>query len=153
MARVSLVQWDDGQPRNFYNVNTAVGKGAPNRRDDVLLVQYFLREIFKGVSAFKGDPFPGGALAVDGRSGPQTVAAIRHFQKVAQKRKIATAQDGRVDPPVGERFYGSISQTQYTIVTMNAAFKKARPQNWPRVSKASDCPGELRPRLREPKFV
>jgi peptidoglycan hydrolase-like protein with peptidoglycan-binding domain len=155
MARVSLTQFNDagGAPRNFYNVDTAVGQGCPNRRDDVLLVQYFLRESFKGVSDFKKDPFPGGVLAVDGRAGPQTFAAIRHFQKVSKAKGFSSAQDGRVDPPVGEKFHGSISQTQYTILTMNVAFKKARPQDWPRVSKASDCPGELRPRLIEPTFI
>ncbi len=152
MARVSLVQFDDGQARNFYNVHAAVGPGAPNGRNDVLLVQYFLREIFKGVPEFQSDPFPGGELTVDGIPSPKTFAAIRHFQKVSREKFGQGAQDGRVDPPVGEKVIGSISHAQYTILFMNIAFKKARPQDWPRVSQASDCPGELRPRLREPKF-
>jgi hypothetical protein len=45
MARIYLVQ---NQPADywtkvFYTVDQAVGPGCPNRRDDVLLVQYFLR--------------------------------------------------------------------------------------------------------------
>ena len=153
MARVSLIQFNLGPSGIFYNVDTSVGPGRPNRRDDVLLVQYFMRESFKGVPSFKKDPFPGGVLAVHGRAGPQTFAAIRHFQKMAKKTGLTSAQDGRVDPPVGEKLRGSISQTQYTITSMNLGFKKARSRDWPNVSKASDCPGELRPRLLEPAFI
>ena len=112
-----------------------------------------MRESFKGVPSFKRDPFPGGVPAVDGRAGPQTFAAIRHFQKVAKTAGLTSVQDGRVDPPVGDNPRGSISQTQYTIISMNLGFKKARPQEWPRVSKAPDCPGELRPRLFEPTCI
>ena len=153
MAKISIIKWPGGHPRIIYSVETAVGKSAINNRNDVLLVQYFLREIFKGLPAFKTDPFPGGELIVDGKCGPQTIAAILHFQKVAQKKEFATSQDGRVDPPVGEKHFGSISQTQYTIITMNVAFKKARPQDWPRVSKTGDCPMELRQPLSEPQFI
>jgi len=49
MARVSMITVSVGS-RLFYNVDAAVGAGCPNRRDDVLLVQYFLREFFKGGS-------------------------------------------------------------------------------------------------------
>ena len=112
-----------------------------------------MRESFKGVPSFKRAPFAGGVLAVDGRAGPQIFAAIRHFQKVAKTEGLTSVQDGRVDPPVGDNPRGSISQTQYTIISMNLGFKKALPQEWPRVSKAPDCPGELRPRLLEPTFI
>ena len=39
MARVDLLH---GRQLHhlFYNVDAAVGKGAPNRKDDVMLVQY-----------------------------------------------------------------------------------------------------------------
>ncbi len=153
MARISLVQLSTFGPRNFYNVNKAVGAGCPNQRTDVLLTQYFLQQIFKHVPDFQTDPYPGGVVVIDGIAGPQTFSAILHFQKVAKKRGWITSQDGRVDPPVGEQSFGSISHTQYTILSMNSAFKKGRPQDWPRVSRASDCPGELRQPLREPKFM
>src|SRR5262249_563233 len=139
MAKIGLVQTNDG-PRNFYSVEAAVGPGAQNGKTDVLLVQYFLREIFRGVPEFKTDPFPAGELAVDGLAGRQTFAAIQHFQKVTRKKFGSGAQDGRVDPPVGEKFFGSISQAQYTILNMNIAFKRARPQDFPGVSAARDCP-------------
>jgi hypothetical protein len=80
-------------------------------------------------------------------------AAILHFQKVTKKRGSNIATDGRVDPPVGEQLRGSISNTQYTMIFLNQAYKKARPVDWPRVSQATDCPTELRPLLREPEYI
>jgi hypothetical protein len=153
MARVSLVQTATQGPKNFYNVDAAVGRGAANRRDDVLLVQYMLRENFKLLNTFKRDPFPGGPVEVDGSAGPQTLAAILHFQKTLKKGGSSIATDGRVDPPVNEGTVGSISNTQYTILFLNLGFKDARPQDFPRLSQATDCPVEIRQRLREPTFV
>ena len=92
-------------------------------------------------------------MEVDGKAGPQTFAAIQHFQRTLKKDGSTIATDGRVDPPVGEQVVGSISSTQYTILFINLGFKKARPQDWPRVAQAADCPAELRQPLREPSFV
>src|SRR5262245_22639083 len=153
MARVSLVQTATQGPKNFYNVDAAVGPGAPNRRDDVLLVQYMLRENFKILNTFGRDPFPGGSVAVDGAAGPQTFAAILHYQNTLKKGGSSIATDGRVDPPVGDKTVGSTSNTQYTILFLNLGFKTARPQDWPRLSQAVDCPAEIRPQLREPTFA
>ena len=151
MARVSLVQTSKG-PVNFYNVDGSVGPGSINRRDDVLLVQYFLRENFK-TSRFISNPFLGGILQVDGKPGQQTFSAILHYQTVLKKDGFSIATDGRIDPPVNEQIRGSILNTQYTIVTLNLGFETARPQDWPKVSQAGDCPGELRPLLKEPTFI
>jgi hypothetical protein len=153
MAKIGLVYLSDG-PYLFYNVESAVGPGAVNRRSDVLLVQYFLREIFKLHSDFIASRFPDGQLRVDGAAGTQTFAAIRHFQMVVARRLgMLVAQDGRVDPPVGQKAAGSLSQTIYTILRMNAGFKAVRPQDWSKVSRASDCPGELRPSIIEPRWA
>ena len=152
MAKISLIQTAQG-PFNIYSVTNGVGPGRPNGRLDVLLTQYFLREIFKNNPDFKTRPFPGGVLAVDGVAGPQTFSAIRHFQDTVKTMGFPISQDGRVDPPVGEQFRGSISHTQYTIIYVNFGYREGRPQDWPRVSQAGDCPGELRQSLREPKFI
>lgn len=150
MARVSLLQFAERKAL-IYNINSAVGPGAANRRDDVLLVQYLLQEAFKGPS-FQKEP---GSVSVDGRPGPQTFAAILHFQKVTKKlgKGQSITTDGRVDPPVGEQTLGSISKTKYTIIFMNQAYKSARPLDYPRVSRAGDCPSELRNLITEPEFV
>lgn len=151
MAKVSTVRFIEGRFL-MYAVDAAVGPGRPNKRADVLLVQYFLREIFKGFPAFRREPFPG-VVAVDGIASTQTFAAILHFQKVAKKEGKNIATDGIVDAQVGEQGYGTISGTQYTIIFMNETFKKARPTDWTRVSLAGDCPGELRDPLKEPVFL
>ncbi|MEI7685373.1 MAG: hypothetical protein WCL32_10120 [Planctomycetota bacterium] len=150
MAKVKILQFADGRFL-VYCIDGAVGPGAGNRRDDVLLVQYFLREAFKS-GFFKNDPFSGD-LAVDGAAGPRTFAAILHFQKVSKKLGVAISTDGRVDAPIGEQAAGSISNTPYTIVRLNQAFNKTRPLDRGSVSVASDCPGELRALLKEPKFI
>ncbi|HEY2416188.1 MAG TPA: hypothetical protein VGI40_28365 [Pirellulaceae bacterium] len=151
MARVSLVQTTQG-PRNFYNVDGTVGPGGLNRRDDVLLVQYFLNAAFDS-SVFSDSQPPDGDLDIDGRPGPKTFSAILHFQTVMRKKGHAIATDGRVDPPTGEEIRGSISNTQYTIIYLNLAYAFDRPDDWPAVSEASDCPAELKTLLKEPKFA
>jgi hypothetical protein len=151
MAKISLVQTKRG-PRNYYDVNAAVGPGALNRRDDVLLVQYFLHENFKS-PIFLRSPFPGGELTIDGKAGQQTFSAISHYQNVLKKDGRSIAADGRVDPPLNEQIRGSILNTQYTILFLNLGFERVRPQDWPRVSQAGDCPSELRELLREPTFI
>jgi hypothetical protein len=151
MAKISLLQTSAGA-RLFYGVEAAVGPGAPNQRTDVFLVQYFLRESFKGTDKFKQDPFPE-VLAVDGLAGRQTFAAILHFQRVMKKKGSTITTEGRVDAVVGEHVRGSISGTQYTIIFLNFGYASARPSDWPRVSRAGDCPAELRPLLAEPEFL
>ncbi len=62
------------------NLDMAVGKEPlsgliqPNRRDDVMLVQYFLRGIYSNPTAFQPPLIPpnGKLIKVDGFHGPQT---------------------------------------------------------------------------------
>jgi len=85
----------------LYTVSKSVGyKGrrggiCPNQHDDVLLVQYLLREKFKD----RGDPPLGPTLQVDGVFGPQTHYAILFFQwwlaEHGARREIIT---GTIEP-------------------------------------------------------
>src|SRR5258708_10661984 len=86
----------------FYNVDVAVGRGAPNSSpSDVLLVQYFLSLIGKNVP-------PNSKLSslakvpVTGSINPETISAIEVLQ-VAD----GAAPDGRVSVANGYRFGGS----------------------------------------------
>ena len=82
MAHVLLTK--DPQATHVYNVDAAVGPGCPNRTDDVLLVQYFLKACFDNPQAFTppfGPPPPGPPLTVDGMAGQITFRWIDHFQK------------------------------------------------------------------------
>lgn len=70
-------------------MNGSVGASGKNLSDDVRLVQSLLNNI----SPAKGGAAP--KLAVDGRCGPLTIAAIRKFQQV----NLQGFADGRVDAP------------------------------------------------------
>jgi hypothetical protein len=71
MARVILVCPPKPQLPYVFVVDRAVGEGCPNYREDVLLVQFFLRTL---ISA------GGRPLAVNGIFGHETTAYIKHFQ-------------------------------------------------------------------------
>jgi hypothetical protein len=67
-------------------IEGSVGQGGDNREEDVRVVQEMLN---------RQDLSPLRKLAVDGRAGPATTEAIRHFQT----RVLSMASpDGRVDP-------------------------------------------------------
>ena len=91
----------------LYNVDMAVGPGAPNRYDDVMLVQYFMNRILPKLP-WAG--FDNAQLVLDGKFGRQTANWILSFQQ--QLRKYYhwvnnVVVDGRVDkhPPGGRRLY------------------------------------------------
>ena len=85
----------------MYTVSKSVGyKGrrggmCPNQLDDVLLVQYLLREKFKD----RGDAPLGPPLQVDGVFGPKTHYAILYFQwlltQAGARKEIVT---GTIEP-------------------------------------------------------
>ncbi|MGE0760038.1 MAG: hypothetical protein AB7F89_03995 [Pirellulaceae bacterium] len=138
MAYIDAVQTNRG-PMLFYNLDQAVGPGAPNSRLDVLAVQYFLREIFKASPSHK----PPGQLQVTGVADATTFQWILHFQQETKKGGRQIATDGRVDKALGLK--GSISGLQYTILYMNLNLRKARPADYEKLAAASDCPPELVP--------
>jgi hypothetical protein len=144
MAFVHLTGWTAPDPLFFYNVHAAVGPGAPNRRDDVLLVQYFLHVIFHNTSAYNPPmtPIDGPDLAVSGVCDSTTAKWIMEFQKqgVARKKNIAT--DGVVDRAT-KSWIGTHSHTQYTITFLNFAYRTARPANYDFLPGAGDCPHDL----------
>lgn len=136
MAFTELLQAPE--PPHFYDVHAAVGRGAPNRRDDTMLVQHLLREVYSRPAAFAPPLVPpsGPPITVDGVAGPQTFEWILHFQKELKARGRNIATDGRIDRARGA--VGLLSGTVYTILFLNSAFLKARP-DVPYLWQASDC--------------
>lgn len=67
-------------------IKGSVGQGGANRKEDVRAVQASLN---------RHDLTPLATLSTDGRSGPMTIRAIRHFQT---RRLQISSPDGRVDP-------------------------------------------------------
>jgi peptidoglycan hydrolase-like protein with peptidoglycan-binding domain len=153
MARITLLPPASFNRDNFfYNVDTAVGAGCPNKRDDVLLVQYFIVTINNNPNVFS-PPIPTIPLKPnqifrpDGVAGPITVRAIEHFQQVGQDRGNNITVDGRVDKASGSGF-GTISNTQFTIIFLNNAYRNIRVGAFQNITiLAGDCPGELRSAL------
>jgi hypothetical protein len=148
MARVTLFPPGVGVPY-FYNVDSPVGPGCPNQRNDVLLVQYLLVTINDNPNAFS-PPFPplplspGESLKVDGVVGPITCRAIKHFQEVGKARGNNIATDGRVDKATGSGA-GATLHTQFTIIFLNNGYRILRPGIYPNIAVlAGDCPPELK---------
>lgn len=112
----------------FYNVSQAVGKGCPNLPDDVMLVQFFIRELAKDATVAPGTR-PSAPLTVDGVYTPNLGEWILWVQKASNAKAAGTTlADGRVDPARGmandpKFLKSSISHTQYTIVTLNASYR------------------------------
>lgn len=113
----------------LYVVDQGVGAGAPNRREDVLLVQLLLR----GLTTPGGGeaPYlpPGQPLIrVDGACGAQTITYIKFFTAENSRRfnGAPRSHDGRVDPIVPGQATGSLSGVIYTILALNITYATMR---------------------------
>src|SRR4051812_33550098 len=106
MAFVRLT--GDRESPYLLTVDAAVGPNSPNRRDDVMLVQFLLSSI---LGTRPNSP----TVAIDGVCGPITSRAIREFQQLARGRGRPCVLDGRVDR-LGLDFVGRVSGAQLTIV-------------------------------------
>jgi hypothetical protein len=114
-----------------YVVDGAVGADCRNQRDDVLLVQFFLRVL--GPRTVKGtnetfQPQGGLPLAIDGVCGRRTIAAIKTFQTQFNKAVGDPAdpsyltQDGVVHPLEEGSKFGRRSQHVLTIIRLNTEY-------------------------------
>jgi hypothetical protein len=124
MVMAQVDTWEGGSNATdldfIYNVTMAVGPvdTAPNRPDDVMLVQYLLKTIVRvglWTPPTLSKPFP-----VDGRMGPDTAAWIKDYQLI--KHRVAN-QDGRIDRALGVN--PSRVPHVYTIITLNHDFQTA----------------------------
>jgi hypothetical protein len=140
------VEGEEGEKR-FYNVDMAVGPNAPNRRDDVLLVQYMLKRVYERPVYKKLTLSPQqGTMSVDGISGPITARWIRHFQSDVRTAGGSVVVDGRIDRalPGGA---ASISGTEYTIFWLNDAFRGHYPEIFNNMPVHPDVPADLKAAL------
>src|SRR5262245_20174636 len=107
---------DETLPTGFYNLSLPVGKGAKNRPTDVMLVQLLLKLFY----AKRKHPVPPGNMVVDGIWGPTTASWLLQYQLRDGHNWTPNglAMDGVVDR-AKDPWFGSISQTVYTIVALN----------------------------------
>ena len=138
--------------RVFYNVDHAVGPGRLNRRDDVLLVQFFLRSLARVNDVMTQDSyFPTGQALIDtdGVFGPQTAAYIKHFEAVLSRSLPgALWRDGVIDPrPSGQNF-GPLHGRVYAIIRLNTLYAESFGiDRHSAIDKDLDFPAALRPKL------
>jgi peptidoglycan hydrolase-like protein with peptidoglycan-binding domain len=127
MARVYLRHHP--QPlRVLYDVDAAVGRGGPNRRDDVLLIQLLLRVATEDSPDSPGYRPPGEDLiAIDGSYGRQTQAYIDFFQQEAKRRnpKQLPLTDGKIDP-LHTPFRHDNNDQWHDITALNRLYQKRR---------------------------
>jgi hypothetical protein len=136
----------DGSINTGYNVTAAVGPGAANRRDDVLLVQYFLGSIYANSTLFQPprQPPDGDWIKVDGSAGTQTFQWIKYFQTETKRIGFTIWPDGRIDACPKPNAQTPIHHARYTISIMNGAFATARPDvDMTELENAIDIPQEL----------
>jgi hypothetical protein len=128
MARVYLLTKPKLTDR-AYTVDQAVGQGCPNRRDDVLLVQFLLRVAREDAPDSPGYRPPGQPpIAIDGHFGPGTLAHLRFFEEEGNRRnpENPTVPDGRIDPVASGTPVGSLSGKLYKIFALNVLYVKRR---------------------------
>jgi hypothetical protein len=142
MARVDLLH-GRGLQHLFYNVDAAVGKNAPNRKDDVMLVQYLLKNAttlgFPQVFKWNLLNYPIAGLWDKNWQG--LLSAYIDAEAGIGNKMVA---DGRVDPALTGRITGPVHHRQYVIVVLNLKYSIVRSADYPRLAEVADCPAELR---------
>ena len=138
----------------FYNLDSAVGPHAPNRQADVMLVQFFLRELARDQTVAP-QTRPKSPITVDGMYGPSLGQWILWFQNAMNaKRPGGTLADGRVDPARGTYLdKSSISRTQYTIVGLNASYRSRYKTSHDALENDTRVPPVLRAKFTEDDYV
>jgi hypothetical protein len=119
----------------------------PNKRDDVMLVQYLLKRVYQ--QGYNTEPplsqNSGAAqLKIDGLYGPKTARAIQQYQLEMRRSGYCIATDGCVDPERDDSQISSISKTYYTISSLNEHFWRLYPWLAPNIALDPECPPELK---------
>ena len=127
----------------FYNLESAVGPGCPNRRSDVMLVQFFLHQIYGHPSKINKPAGP--KIQINGIFDGTTATWIKHYQNDLKGQGKPIFADGRVDRAKGEQYsFSSISKTGYTITFMNFGHCERFRQEHNHLERHPLVPGELR---------
>jgi hypothetical protein len=143
MARVMILPAGKSDLSYIFATDESVGAGGTNRRDDVLLVQFFLAALSSdllrsGNTSFnyknkEGVPFNYTVanqrpIGIDGLCGSTTIAYIKHFQQEASKtygRKddLSLTQDGVITPIRKGEPWGARTGHVLSIVRLNTEYR------------------------------
>jgi hypothetical protein len=119
----------------------------PNKRDDVMLVQYLLKRVYQlgnNLNPPLNQENRVVRLTIDGIYGLRTQSAIEHFQLEMRRQGKNIATDGCVDPELGNSVISAVSKTDYTISWLNKCFWILYPQLAPDIRVDPECPPELK---------
>jgi hypothetical protein len=133
----------------FFNVDASVGKGGQNsNQDDILLVQFLLQATAAASPAAQGAVDAtrqrAATLPTTGVADAATTDCIQAWQEARKRTLSDTIIDGRIDPARGI-FYSR--DGEWTIVDLNAVFRKFFPKIWPRLHDHPQCPPLLKTRM------
>jgi len=133
----------------FFNIDTSVGDKAQNaKQEDILLVQFFLRQIAEAAKASK----PGGEarrqrilnVTPSGGCDAATIDGIRAWQEGRKEDFPQTIVDGRANS-ARDVFY--VKEGEWTIADLNGVFRMLFPTIWPRLQDHPKCPPQIRSRI------
>jgi hypothetical protein len=130
MARIYLRHNQD-EMVVIYDIDAAVGRSATNRRDDVLLIQFFLRIAMLDADSAGYRPPNAQPIKIDGVCGPGTQAYIDFFQQEAKRRNPSRMPitDGKIDP-LHTPFHRSPLENQvHDVYALNRLYQKRRPHH------------------------
>lgn len=145
MPRAMINRNAGGDTPMSFTVDSPVGLGCPNKREDALLVQHLLRVAWEDAPASKGFRPPGEKepLKVDGMWGPTSQRFLKFFQEEAKRRGANVLTDQRVDPAASGHATGAISHSFYTTLALNSARNNRRGGNQGDIAKDPGFPAEI----------
>lgn len=126
----------------FFNLDSSVGQNGNNSNpDDIMLVQFLIRtSAERNITNVGRDRIQRMLkVVIDGNCGPLTIDGIRAVQETVRDFKPATTVDGRASVAKGYQYGGGV----YTIVALNASFRRRYPEMWPRLQNHPMCPPRL----------
>lgn len=133
----------------FYNVTKAVGKDCPNEKEDVLLVQFFLKRIY--MSSMMKAQTPNGSLVVNGKCDEVTCNWILKFQIDMKNGGLDCYPDGVVSKAgnLKSNWNTSVGETNYTIRLLNNGLRTLDPVLYQSLAVSPEVPFELRTLFRQ----
>jgi hypothetical protein len=128
MPRLKVLSRETRTLQIMYQIDLAVGRGCPNRRGDVLLVQFFIRLLQDQPQKLDGEqynfiPASGRQLNIDGVCGEETIRHIAHFKQEHDKGGATGDQvmlkDQRIDPMLTSSPFGVRTGHVLSILRLN----------------------------------
>lgn len=147
MARVYLLTTPGTYLNVIYTVDQAVGRGRPNKQDDVALVQFLTRRVLEGWNDLPpGRP----ALMIDGVFSENTYRYVEYFQNGQNERSPPgfLIADGVISPMPNRSGVVPNSDKMYTIVNLNTNYSDRWGKTWhSNIAIDSLCPTHLLPSI------